>query len=333
MAASVTLDEVLRRVSEDGLQLSVFGAPWNSCRAVVLAAVSQNGLALEFAGEADQEDREVVLAAVRQNGLALEFAADPLKLTDEEINWAALEACPLALGDVSLWFFARRDWTLSAVSRDPRALALSDWGYHDDEEMCLIAARQCGHALQWCDSKQRSVVWAAVRQNGYAMSWLEGLTKLTDDDDLCRLAVSGDGMALEFCSRRARHTRSIVEAAVHKDGLALLFWEDVGERYCRELVFQAVVSNWRICTYLRGALDKTEIREAILHQWPLWKLAGVSAGSAGSSVEFGAWPPGWTPEEASRIWLERPSGARLEAGDNSSLPRVPVRESGAICSE
>lgn len=70
---------LLLKVSENGLELASASKELKANKDSVLAAVNQNGLALRYASVDLRDDLDVVSAAVSRNGLALRYASEEMR--------------------------------------------------------------------------------------------------------------------------------------------------------------------------------------------------------------------------------------------------------------
>lgn len=66
-------EQILARVTANGMELQHVPPEFKRNRDVVLAAVEKNGMALQFASNELRADRDVALAAVRNRGQALDY--------------------------------------------------------------------------------------------------------------------------------------------------------------------------------------------------------------------------------------------------------------------
>ncbi len=168
-------DEVLRRVSQNGLNLRLLDEIWRGDKEVVLVAVRQNGLALEYPSPALKKDREVVLAAVRENGLALEFADSSLKRD--------------------------RGIVLEAIRNNGFALLYADPGFKRDKDIVREAMRNNIDALVGADPgllRDRSFARECVTYHIRALSYFSDA--LRQDRELALMALARDHYAVAYVS-------------------------------------------------------------------------------------------------------------------------------------
>ena len=93
MAKALPRDDMLERVSKNGMALVHADEELKGDREIIMEAVSNNGLALEYATEELKGDREIVMRAVSKDGFALRLASQELK-GDKEMMQHALRPRP-----------------------------------------------------------------------------------------------------------------------------------------------------------------------------------------------------------------------------------------------
>ena len=86
------------------------------------------------------------------------------------------------------------------------------------EEMCLLAVKQNGMALQFVKNQTEQICLLAVKQNGMALQFVKNQT-----NEICLLAVKQNGMALQFVKNQ---TNEICLSAIQQNGMALQFVND-----------------------------------------------------------------------------------------------------------
>ena len=82
-------DEMLSRVSQDGLALQYASKKLRGDREIVMQAVADDGRALQYASRQLKGDREIVLQAVAEDGRAFQHASEQLR-GDREIASKAI---------------------------------------------------------------------------------------------------------------------------------------------------------------------------------------------------------------------------------------------------
>ena len=85
------------------------------------------------------------------------------------------------------------------------------------KEICLIAVKKYGLALQFVNVKTKEICLIAVQQNGLALQFVNVKTK-----EICLAAVQQNGLALRLVPNKFK-TKEIYLAAVRRYGLALQF--------------------------------------------------------------------------------------------------------------
>lgn len=170
---SLSREELLMGLAEDGSRLEFCSLETRSDRDMVLVALNSCPDALRYATLDVRGDREVVMAAVRQTGNALFMTPDRIR-SDREVVLCAVS-------------------NTHAVA----ALACADPLFRDDEEIVLRAVESCGEAL-WLASarlkKNRDIVMAAVKRNGAYLEFASD--ELKADREVVETAVRENGNAL-----------------------------------------------------------------------------------------------------------------------------------------
>ena len=140
-----------------------------SDRDFVLFAVKQDGEALMFAHATFKKDKEIVKAAVKENGWPFTYA-DPALKKDRAfvLDLAKLHSAVLTYADASL--FKDRKFILAAITRNRRAFFAIPYTskFRKDRGVVLAAVRQNGFALGYADAtfkKDNVIVLAALKQN------------------------------------------------------------------------------------------------------------------------------------------------------------------------
>jgi hypothetical protein len=245
-------EELLRRLSVDGLSLRCVPAPRRS-RQLVLCAVLGHGLALRFAPNMLRRAKELVSYAVRSSGHALRFAAPELR------------------GD--------RDVVLEAIRNEAAAFMWATQSLQNDRDFVLRAVQERGLALQFASRhlrRDREVVRAAVQTHGeafeFAAPWLQAdrdlaylalqssapavrhsSAELLADREFMLMAVGCHGATLQYASRQLQGDRELVGSAVEQAGAALRFAASACQAE-REIVERAVAQDGRALRFASDAL-------------------------------------------------------------------------------
>lgn len=222
--------------------------------------------------------------------------------------WQALRSAVVAemisSKAVPAWCWTNKEFVLTAVRNDGRALEYASEELRNDQEVVLEAVRRSGWVLMFASKElqnDRKVVLAAVHQDGealeYASEWLKGDSKIVltavrnhgralqhasismrDDQKVVLTAVCQDGLALMFASERLRDDRKVVLAAVHQAGAALLYASE-GLSNDRTVVLEAVSQNGIALQFASEQLkcDRAVVLEAVRQngmalQWAAEKL-------------------------------------------------------------
>ena len=91
-------------------------------------------------------------------------------------------------------------------------------------DICLAAVKQNGHALQFVKEQTPDICLAAVKQNGHALQFVKEQTP-----DICLVAVKQNGHPLQFVKEQ---TPEICLAAVKQNGQALQFVKNKTLKIC-----------------------------------------------------------------------------------------------------
>ena len=102
-----------------------------------------------------------------------------------------------------LWYLLQgdREFFLSAVSQNTKALEYASAELKNDREIVLVAVSQTGAALRFASAElkgDREIVLAAVKEDGYALQYAS--VELKGDQEIVLAAVSQNGEALDYAS-------------------------------------------------------------------------------------------------------------------------------------
>ena len=148
-----------------------------------------------------------------------------------------------------------------------------------------MALRLAAHRLQG----EPEIVLTAVQQAGAALQF--AAPALRGDAAFTLACVAANGWALEYVDADLRAQTEWALTAVRQNGLALSVsdWTTRG----LEVALAAVAQNWLAFRYVPEELQfDNRVLQAIGGRWPFWNCGEAQ----------------WSIAEASRCWLERPSG-------------------------
>jgi hypothetical protein len=168
-------------------------------REVIMAAVSKNGHALQHASIELRADREVVVAAVTNIGHALEHAAEEWR-GDCDVVWQAICRSPMALAHVSSELQDNQNLVMMAVSKNGAALQFASSRLRAMSDVAQIAVR-------------RSVT-AQSRASEVAVALQHSDVSLRGNKSLVLAAVERDGLSLRFACPELQKDPEVVQAAV-----------------------------------------------------------------------------------------------------------------------
>lgn len=225
---------------------------------IVLAAVRQNGSVLQFVGRNFKENSRVVFAAINQNGRALQYGAEVFRNNPSFVLAAIMqEGEALRNGNLSIPHL-KMNKLLEAppypMEDDVLKIVHSD--IKNDRDFLLTVLEQNGKALQYVDTpfkKDRGVVLTAVMQNGLALEFADD--SLRSDPELVLAAVKQDGLALQYASEALKKDPEIVLAAVRQESRALEY-ASVERRKDYGIVYEAVTQNGLAFQYASDEIKK-----------------------------------------------------------------------------
>ena len=130
----------------------------------------------------------------------------------------------------------------------------------EDRSTVLKTVEHSGHrALAHADpalKKDRELVLAAVKQDGYALGFADDTLRGTRE--IVMAAVKKDGPALKFADPELQNDRELVLTAIDQDGRALQH-ADPRLKKDRDIVIRAVAQTWRAITYAAPKLQKDDL--------------------------------------------------------------------------
>lgn len=217
------------------------------------------------------------------------------KMSEEELNhflWANEYLLGDLEADVCMELIKRKPWVLAEVNPEIQT-----------EEMCMIAVKQEGYALQNVINKTPEIILEAIKQNGLALQFVEN-----PSDELCKLAMEQNPVAIlysnykpydmwfkalkedpeifwkikeqtpELCLEAVRllgnnlkeveeQTPEICLAAVKQNGMALEYVKEQTYEICLEAVKQTFYALYHI-----NEVDVEDAREKICDELGLYHL-------------------------------------------------------------
>ncbi len=223
----------------------------------ILNNLWQNGLLLwKSSYRQYKNDKVIVLASVKQNGLAIQNASDELK-NDDDIIRTALTNNYLAYEFLS-----------------PEKKACMEFRNY------YIGKINQNNELRRMNEK--SVVLAAVRQNGLAIQ--NASDELKNDDDIIRTALTNNYLAYEFlspekkaCSEYFTHYKEqkwTCEYTLSHNWMAL--WEEKYKKFQDDkfLVMLAISQNWLALQFASDKLknDPDVVITAVKQNWLAYRF-------------------------------------------------------------
>ena len=169
---------------------------------------------------------------------------------------AAIQHDPVDAMQFATTFRASRPLMKEALKIDGLAL---QFGFQTDVEMCMIAVKQNGLALEFVARPLRTtrndITLAAVRQNGLALQFAR--EPVSDQSQVLYAAVLQNGNALMYASHRRNDDYALVMEAVKNKGGALR-WASEAMQDNENIVRAAVTDDGFAIEYASPRLQSNE---------------------------------------------------------------------------
>ena len=228
-------DVMLAAVKNEGKLLQYASKTLRNDKKIVLQAVDLDDEALRYASQSLQGDKEVVLKALRYRGKNMAFVSPNLK-NDKAFILKAL---------------AQMD---SGAIDDAYPLLNKQLKSDKDIIFATIQSLASVKVLEYATShlrKDKEVVYAALKKNGYELEFADN--SLKKDRAIVLTAISQTGSALKFADASLKKDKAIVIKAIEKDGYALEY-ADVNLQMDKELI--AIAGKGHPNGYPAYAFDK-----------------------------------------------------------------------------
>lgn len=217
----------------------------------VLSAIQRNAGVMEYIDAKFLSDRTFILEAVNLNGQAILHAHESLT-TDLELGLSAVNNDPRIFSYMHSTLRANKEIVLIAVTKYPYLISYVDHILQQNKTFMAMLIKQNYNILSHvgCDLKMNyDFMLEIIRYNGLAIQFIDSFIQ----EDLAIEAVNQNPYAFKCLHRRCRANKSIVLAAVTKEG-DLLEFASAHLKSDPEIVLAALKSNINCYRFVHSSL-------------------------------------------------------------------------------